>query len=116
MREAASRLRLWPVLEEMIRRVEASDDYEAAVLLGSLARGEGDEFSDVDLLLVVRDDCWQQAWAKRHRLSSNALYVWDELAPGRELAKHAWLTRDFVFVECRIPLAPAATDWRIPLS
>src|SRR6266568_1997005 len=82
-REAASRLRLWPVLEELIRRVEASD-----------------EFSDVDLLLVVRDDCWQQAWAKRHRLSSNALYVWDELAPGRELAKHAWLTRDFVLVEC----------------
>jgi predicted nucleotidyltransferase len=99
-REAASRLRLWPELEELIRRVDESDDYEAAVLLGSLARGEGDEFSDIDLLLVVRDDCWQQAWAKRHRLSSNALYVWDELAPGRELAKHAWLTRDFVLVEC----------------
>ncbi len=39
--------------------------------------------------------------SRRYLLSDNALYSWDEVEPGRELAKHAWLTRDFVPVEWR---------------
>ena len=99
--DAAARLRLWPVLAGLAEEVERCDAYEAAILLGSLARGEGDEVSDVDLLLVVRDGSWEEAWSRRSRLSAGALYVWDERPePDREMAKHAWLTRDFVLVEC----------------
>jgi nucleotidyltransferase-like protein len=68
--------------------------------LGSLARGEADEFSDIDLLLTIRDGDWERAWSRRHTLSAGALYVWDEEETGRELGKHGWLTRDFVLVEC----------------
>jgi hypothetical protein len=100
-RGAASRLRLWPVLVQLVERIEASDMYEAAILLGSLARGEADEFSDIDLLVLIRDGGWEEAWSRRGDLSADALYVWDEPPEGgRELAKRGWLTRDFVLIEC----------------
>ena len=51
-REAASRLRLWPVLDDLIAKLSANPAYDAALLLGSLARGEGDDYSDIDLMLV----------------------------------------------------------------
>lgn len=84
----------------LVEEVEAFDAYEAAILLGSLARGEADEFSDIDLLLLVRDGRFDEAWRRRHRLSGDALYVWDERPEQIEIAKHAFLTRDFVLVEC----------------
>ena len=100
-REAGSRLRQWPVLAGLVERVERVDVYEAAILVGSFARGEADEFSDVDLLVVVRDGRWDDAWSRRGELSAGALYAWDDRPePERELAKHGWLTRDFVLVEC----------------
>jgi predicted nucleotidyltransferase len=99
--DAASRLRVWPALVELVERIEASDVYEAGILVGSLARGEADDFSDIDFLVLIRDDRWEEAWSRRDRLSAEALYVWDEPPEdGREIAKRGWLTRDFVLVEC----------------
>jgi predicted nucleotidyltransferase len=98
-RRAAEQLRQWPVLEELIGRLEADGAFEAAILLGSLARGESDAMSDVDLLVVVRDGLFEDAWSRRETFSTGALYRWDETEPGREVAKHAWLSAGFVLVE-----------------
>jgi predicted nucleotidyltransferase len=44
------------VLERWIERLRAAIDLEAVWLFGSRARGEGDEESDVDLLVITRGD------------------------------------------------------------
>jgi predicted nucleotidyltransferase len=100
-RGAAQRLRLWPVLERLVADVEVGP-LGAAILLGSLARGGGDSLSDIDLLLVARDGQFDRAWAMRHTWSRGALYTWDRMEPGREVAKHAWLTEDLIKVECPV--------------
>ncbi len=101
-RGAAQRLRLWPVLERLVSNLEEEEPLVAAILLGSLARGDGDPLSDIDLLVVVRDGQFEKAWEMRHTLSRGALYAWDRVEPGREVAKHAWLTVDLIKVECPI--------------
>lgn len=98
-RDAASQLRLWPVLDDLVARLSSNSAYDAALLLGSLARGEGDDYSDIDLMLVVGDGRWDDAWPHRRELSGDALYAWDEFE-ATEKTKHAWLTREFVMVEC----------------
>jgi predicted nucleotidyltransferase len=48
-------LRLWPDLVEAVARIESYRELYAGVLLiGSLARGEGDAISDVDLVAVTQ--------------------------------------------------------------
>jgi len=56
------------VPEELLRSVVAYFKPRKVILFGSLARGEGDEDSDIDLLVVVDDD------APRHLLSWRASY------------------------------------------
>jgi hypothetical protein len=107
-REVAKQLRLWPTLDKVIEQACASDVFGAGFLLGSLARGEGDDYSDIDLMLLVRDGCWDDAWSHRLAFSGDALYRWDETEPSIEKAKHAWLTRDFVLVECTFTTATGA--------
>lgn len=41
-------------------------------LYGSLARGEGDGWSDIDLTVEVEPDRWPEFWAERHRWASLA--------------------------------------------
>jgi predicted nucleotidyltransferase len=43
-------------VQEMKRAILAGYDPEAIILFGSLGRGDGDEFSDVDLLVVIETD------------------------------------------------------------
>jgi predicted nucleotidyltransferase len=47
-------LRIWPELVRTLERVEASPDvFDGVLLLGSLARGEGDAISDLDMIAVT---------------------------------------------------------------
>ena len=71
--------------------------------MGSLVGGRGDDLSDVDLLAVVHEGGFEDAWAARAELSEGALYVWDHVeAEDMEVKGHKWLTRDLVKVECLI--------------
>ncbi len=56
------------VPEELLRSVVAYFDPRKVILFGSLARGEGGEDSDIDLLVIVDDD------APGHLLSWRASY------------------------------------------
>jgi hypothetical protein len=94
-------LRAWPVLVDVVARIEARPDLFAGVfLLGSLSRGQGDAISDVDLVAVVERGRWDEAWGRRHELSEGALATFDktEGEPPR-LAGHSWLTPELVKVE-----------------
>src|SRR2546423_3983830 len=93
-------MRQWPALVELVRKLEANGAFEAAILLGSLARGGGDAMSDIDLLTVVREGRFDEAWSRREHFSAGALYRWDTVEePGRQVAKHGWLSAEFVLVE-----------------
>lgn len=123
----AERLRLWPVLAEAVRRIEARAElFEGAVLMGSLVEGGGDDLSDVDLLAVVAEGRFADAWAARGELSTGALCAWDHVqGDDREVAARKWLTRDLVKVECLLatpssgmrlaePVAVLAGDASLP--
>jgi hypothetical protein len=73
----------------------------AVVLVGSLTGQAADAFSDVDLLVVVRDGEFGSAWADRRSLHVTGAAVWWDVVvePGREAAAHKWLTPDLVLVE-----------------
>jgi hypothetical protein len=69
--------RYWTALDKLTAKLEADYYVLAAVLYGSLARGEPWEKSDIDLMIVIRDDAQNRA------------------------PHHAWLTEDGIniFVE-----------------
>ena len=46
---------LWSALQETKRRISAEFAVDRIVLFGSVVRGEADEESDVDLLIVLRE-------------------------------------------------------------
>jgi predicted nucleotidyltransferase len=101
-RERAESLRQWPVIEGLATRAAEIDAVDGVILLGSFARGDPDELSDVDALLVVAPGRFQDVWAERGRLSDGALIAWDGEGGQRDLEWHTWLTRDVVKVECGI--------------
>jgi len=74
---------------------------DAVLLVGSLAADTADALSDVDLLVVVRDGRFDEAWAERAVLQSeDALFAWDQRDdPNREIGAHRWLSGDVVLVE-----------------
>jgi predicted nucleotidyltransferase len=103
-RSGAERLRLWPALAELVARIEARPVlFDGAILMGSLVQGRGDDLSDVDLMAVVPEGVFSDAWSARAELSDGCLYAWDHVeGEGREVAGHKWLTRDLIKVECLI--------------
>ena len=78
-----------------------SDRFAAAILVGSCAAGRADPLSDIDLILLAPDGCFESAWQARQELhGEDALVAWDEPRPGLPaVAGHCWLTRDLVMVE-----------------
>jgi predicted nucleotidyltransferase len=90
------------VVERLVHRIEAAPAVEGALLVGSLARGEADDLSDVDLIVVVAERRFDEAWAARGELEGGeALVAWDDSDPDRpEIGARKWLTRDVVLVEC----------------
>jgi hypothetical protein len=102
-RDHVETLRLWPALAETVTRIESLPDlFGGVLLLGSLARGQGDTISDVDLVAVTQPGVWQEAWEAREQLSSGALVTFDRSEGTPDIAGHSWLTPDLVKVECLI--------------
>jgi predicted nucleotidyltransferase len=101
-RERAESLRQWPVIEALAGRAAEVDGIDGLILLGSFARGDPDELSDVDALAVASAGRFQDVWANRRRLSEGSLIAWDSEGGQRDLQWHTWLTREVVKVECGI--------------
>ena len=90
-------------LEAISGSCRALTGASALIVLGSCARDDVDEMSDLDLMLVVAPDLFESVWGRRNGISRNALWSADSpqskaLGPGA----HKWLTRDLVFVEMLI--------------
>jgi predicted nucleotidyltransferase len=101
-RERAESLRQWPVIEGLAGRAAEIDGIDGVLLLGSFARGDPDELSDVDALAVASPGRFQDVWANRRRLSEGSLIAWDGEGGQLDLQWHTWLTREVVKVECGI--------------
>jgi predicted nucleotidyltransferase len=102
-RSRAEASRQWPVLEETIDRAARIDLFDGVIALGSLADGEPDELSDLDLIAVAAPGRFEDAWAARAQLAGDVLVAWEGPAdPDREIRWFKWLTRDLVKVECGI--------------
>jgi predicted nucleotidyltransferase len=86
----------------LARRVDASPWLVGALLIGSFATRDADELSDVDVIVVVVEGRFEQAWARRAELhAEDALSAFDDVDPDvPEIGAHKWLTRDLVFFDC----------------
>jgi predicted nucleotidyltransferase len=117
-RNGAEQLRLWPAFDELVARIDARRAlFDGAILMGSLVEGRGDDLSDVDLLAVVPDGQFADAWAARRELSGGALYAWDHVeGEDREVKGHKWLTRDLVKIECLIATPSSGTRLAEPVA
>jgi predicted nucleotidyltransferase len=111
-------LRQEAVLDRLRGRIEAEDALEGALLLGSFATGSADELSDVDVLVVVAERRFDEAWAVRGRLEGDeAIAAWDDLDPARaEIGGHKWLTHDLVLVECLLATPSSGVRLAEPYS
>lgn len=88
-------------LENAVARAEASQGVASLLVVGSFASESADAVSDLDLIMLVADGGFDEAWHNRRELSTGALYRWDVGPRGRGGA-HKWLTDDLVLVECLI--------------
>jgi len=53
------------VLSRFVDACSADDRIVAACLRGSRARGEADEYSDLDLCVITRDEAFENVMAER---------------------------------------------------
>jgi Nucleotidyltransferase domain len=98
--DAAAQSRQWPRIVDLAERVEGAAELTGLLLLGSFARGESDSLSDVDFIVVVEPDWFDEAWARRHQLHPDADVCWDYPRPEeREVAAHRWLTPELVLFD-----------------
>jgi hypothetical protein len=90
------------VLEELVGRVVRAQHVAGAILLGSLASGNADDLSDVDLIVVTPEAGFEAAWQDRCGLHGDGVLAhWDVLDETKpRAAAHKWLTRSVVLVEC----------------
>lgn len=92
---------------------------DAIVLVGSMADEEADALSDIDLIVVVPEGAFADAWAGRDQLAATgALYSWDERQDtSRDIGAHRWLTPDMVVVEALLATASSgvrlAPPWQL---
>jgi predicted nucleotidyltransferase len=102
-RAEAEQLRQWPAVMHVADRVTQSAALDGLLLIGSFARGRADDLSDVDLIVVVAEGRFAEAWQQRANLQTlDVLVAWDWPPNGREAAGHKWLTRELVLVECAL--------------
>jgi hypothetical protein len=114
-RAAAERLRQWPHIL-LLAKSAGTSPYLGVVLLGSFARGEADDLSDVDFTVFAPEGQFEAAWAERHRLHPADASCWDYPRPpgDRDVAGHRWLTSDFVLFDGLIA-TPSGTRIAEPL-
>jgi Nucleotidyltransferase domain len=99
-RGAAERLRQWRRILDLAE-VAARPPFLGVVLLGSFARGEADDLSDVDFTVFAGEGDFEEAWEQRHRLHPKEASCWDYPRPPGDcdVAGHRWLTPDFVLFD-----------------
>ena len=101
-RSEAERLRQWPLIVHAAETAANMAELDGLLLLGSVAAGRADQISDVDLVAVVADGRFDDAWARRRDLETDGtLYQWDvHIESDGDAASHKWITQDIVKVEC----------------
>jgi hypothetical protein len=84
---------------------------DGLLLLGSFAAGGADQISDVDLVAVVAEGRFAEAWARRREMETpGTLYEWDvRIDSDGDAASHKWITQDIVKVECGFADASRST-------
>jgi predicted nucleotidyltransferase len=97
-------LRQEGVIARFAGRIEASPVLAGAILIGSFAADTADEVSDVDVIVVVDEGRFDEAWEDRSELEgSEALVAWDVVdSKHSEIGGHKWLTADMVLVDCLV--------------
>jgi hypothetical protein len=101
-RAEAERLRQWPLIVYAAEQVSAMPELDGLLLLGSFAAGRADQISDVDLVAVVAEGRFDEAWARRRELETpGTLYEWDvRIESDGDAASHKWITQEIVKGEC----------------
>jgi predicted nucleotidyltransferase len=107
------------LLDRIVARLRADDRMLAVWLSGSLGRGDGDQFSDVDLLVAVGDESWDAVVAEwdagfaaiapvvlRNRISSSDTVVFAHVTED-------WLRFDVVLARPSTLHEYAAADLRL---
>jgi hypothetical protein len=113
-RSPSEHLRQWPRLIRLAESV-AEPPFLGLVLLGSFARGEADELSDVDFIVFVAEGRFAEGWERRHSLHPADAACWDYARPpDRDVAGHRWLTKDLVLFDGLIA-TPSGTRAADPL-
>jgi hypothetical protein len=114
-RRASERLRQWPRILELAEAA-GHPPFLGVVLLGSFARGEADDLSDVDFTVFAPEGAFEAAWRERHRLHGLDASCWDYPRPpgDRDVAGHRWLTSDFVLFDGLIA-TPSGTRLADPM-
>ena len=84
------RLALAELVERLRRRY--GDDLLRVVLFGSKARGDFDEESDLDVLVVVRHIPDETYWRHRSEIIENTYDVWADSSQGTRVARRARLS------------------------
>jgi hypothetical protein len=114
-RSAAERRRQWPRILGLAEAA-VSAPFLGVVLLGSFARGEADDLSDVDFTVFAAEGEFEAAWEQRHRLHPTDAACWDYPRPpgNRDVAGHRWLTTDFVLFDGLIA-TPSGTRLADPM-
>lgn len=97
------RLRQWPSVQRLLASVDGSRHWETAVIVGSLASGQADAMSDVDVFILVETGAFAGAWEHRHELHGGSVVAcWDTGVDGVASAGHKWLTCDLVYFDCKV--------------
>jgi hypothetical protein len=100
-RSKAEGLRQWPVIEYAAEHAAAMPELDGLLLLGSFAAGHADQLSDVDLVAVVAEGRFNDAWTRRREFQTEGtLFAWDVQVDSDGDASHKWITRNIVKVEC----------------
>ena len=78
--------RYWTALDKLTEKLEADFYVLAVVLYGSLARGEPWEKSDIDLMIIVRDDA-QNRFRNHVWLDADGINVFAEVFPRNDFKR-----------------------------
>jgi predicted nucleotidyltransferase len=81
---------LWKALQEAQRRIFAEFAADRIVLFGSVVRGEADEESDVDLLIVLKEPPDHQMRNRISRLILDINLEYDTNLSGLAVEQMAW--------------------------
>ena len=96
-------LRQWPSIQHLLAVVEGSRHWQAAVIVGSVATGQADAISDVDVFILIETGTFPDAWERRHELHGDSVVAcWDTGADRMAFGGHKWLTWDLTYMDCAV--------------